>query len=54
MQPAANTYDAIVLAVGHQQFKDMGEFDIRLAGKSNHILYDLKYSLPRDASDLRL
>jgi UDP-N-acetyl-D-glucosamine/UDP-N-acetyl-D-galactosamine dehydrogenase len=52
--PTANTYDAIVLAVGHDQFRAMGEAAIRLQGKSNHILYDLKYILPRDASDLRL
>jgi UDP-N-acetyl-D-glucosamine/UDP-N-acetyl-D-galactosamine dehydrogenase len=53
-QPLAQTYDAIILAVSHQQFKEMGASAIRLLGKSTHILYDLKYCLPRDASDLRL
>lgn len=53
-QPRAQSYDAIVLAVSHQQFKDMGVQSIRFFGKNTHILYDLKYCLPRDASDLRL
>lgn len=53
-QPEAATYDAIVLAVGHQQFKDMGAAEIRALGKSEHILYDLKYLLSAEESDLRL
>ena len=52
--PQSNTYDAIVLAVGHQQFREMGENVIRMLGKDNHIIYDLKYILPRESSDLRL
>ena len=53
-QPEAATYDAIILAVGHQQFKEMGAAEIRALGKSEHILYDLKYLLPAEESDLRL
>src|SRR5690554_2671121 len=53
-QPEAATYDAIILAVGHQQFKEMGAAKIRALGKSEHILYDLKYLLPAEESDLRL
>ncbi|MEI6095083.1 MAG: Vi polysaccharide biosynthesis UDP-N-acetylglucosamine C-6 dehydrogenase TviB [Gammaproteobacteria bacterium] len=52
--PTANTYDAIILAVAHHQFKTMGETVIHSFGKDNHILYDLKYILPKHASDLRL
>lgn len=48
------TYDAIVLAVAHEQFKAMGAADIRALGKPNHVLYDLKYVLPQSESDLRL
>jgi UDP-N-acetyl-D-galactosamine dehydrogenase len=48
------TYDGIVLAVAHHQFKAMGVGAIRALGKSNHILYDLKYIFPADATDLRL
>lgn len=53
-QPEAATYDAIILAVGHQQFKEMGAAEIRALGKSENILYDLKYLLPAEESDLRL
>lgn len=49
-----NTYDAILLAVGHQQFKVMGASNIRSFGKDNHVLYDLKYLFDADETDLRL
>ena len=48
------SYDAIVIAVDHSDYKSWGESKIRKLGKANHILYDLKYSLPKSASDLRL
>jgi len=47
-------YDAIVLAVGHEQFKEMGIQEIRALGKAQHVLYDLKYVLPNGSTDLRL
>jgi len=53
-EPAEGGYDAIILAVAHQQFKEMGVSAIRSLGKSNSILYDLKYVLTVDESDLRL
>ena len=53
-EPQQGVYDAIILAVGHQQFKAMGIEDIRDLGKNVHVLYDLKYVFPADASDLRL
>jgi UDP-N-acetyl-D-galactosamine dehydrogenase len=52
--PEAGTYDAIILAVAHQQFKDMGPAAIRALGKPNAVLYDLKYILSAQESDLRL
>jgi UDP-N-acetyl-D-galactosamine dehydrogenase len=52
--PQPCTYDAIILAVAHHQFKALGAAAIRNFGKSNHILYDLKYVLSSDESDLRL
>jgi UDP-N-acetyl-D-galactosamine dehydrogenase len=42
------------MTVAHQQFAEMGVEQIRALGKSAHVLYDLKYILPADASDLRL
>ena len=52
--PAKAAYDAIILAVAHEQFKALSEDAIRSLGKEDHVIYDLKYVLPRDASDLRL
>jgi UDP-N-acetyl-D-galactosamine dehydrogenase len=52
--PELGTYDAIILAVAHHQFKTMGAAAIRALGKPNHVLYDLKYLLPAADSDLRL
>ena len=52
--PEPGAYDAIVLAVAHHQFKTMGVQSIRALGKPEHVLYDLKYLLPVDGSDLRL
>ncbi|MFJ1301790.1 Vi polysaccharide biosynthesis UDP-N-acetylglucosamine C-6 dehydrogenase TviB [Pseudomonadota bacterium AL_CKDN230030165-1A_HGKHYDSX7] len=52
--PEAGKYDAVILAVSHEEFVKMGAAEIRKLGKAKHILYDLKYVLPADASDLRL
>jgi UDP-N-acetyl-D-galactosamine dehydrogenase len=50
----AGTYDAIILAVAHHQFKDIGAAAIRALGKPSAVLYDLKYVLSAQESDLRL
>jgi len=52
--PKSGDYDAIILAVAHQQFKDMGASAIRTLGKPGAVLYDLKYVLDPQESDLRL
>lgn len=54
MQPDVAAYDGIILAVAHHQFKTMGAADIRGFGRTNHVLYDLKYLFPAEATDLRL
>ena len=48
------TYDAIILAVGHSQFKKMGVEKIRMLGKDLNVLYDIKYLFDSSESDLRL
>lgn len=53
-EPQQGVYDAIIVAVGHQQFKEMGIDGIRVLGKNVHVVYDVKYVFPADASDLRL
>ena len=48
-------YDAIVLAVGHDEFRALGGEGVRAFGKPEaSIVYDVKYVLPRDAVDGRL
>jgi UDP-N-acetyl-D-galactosamine dehydrogenase len=53
-QPQANSYDAVIVAVGHQQFVDMGPSGIRALGKAASVIYDVKCLLPREAVDGRL
>lgn len=53
-EPAAASYDGIILAVGHDSFRALSAPEIRAFGKPDHILYDLKYVLATDESDLRL
>jgi UDP-N-acetyl-D-glucosamine/UDP-N-acetyl-D-galactosamine dehydrogenase len=53
-RPQAGAYDAIILAVAHREFAQLGAATLRSYGKTEHILYDLKYILTADASDLRL
>ena len=53
-QPEQGAYDAVILAVGHQQFRAMGAAGIRALTKRDSVLYDLKYVLNSDDADLRL
>jgi len=52
--PKKAAYDAVVLAVGHQQFKDMGAAAVRRFGRKNAVVYDIKYVFPADQVDGRL
>ena len=52
--PQPGVYDAIIIAVGHDQFRALGEPGIRAFGKPLSIVYDVKYVLPRAAVDGRL
>lgn len=53
-EPKANSYDAVILCVGHSKFREMGAAEIRTYGKSNHVLFDVKHILPKEAVDARL
>ncbi|MCY1265970.1 UDP-N-acetyl-D-glucosamine 6-dehydrogenase [compost metagenome] len=53
-EPLNNVYDGIVVAVAHHQFKELGIDRIRALGKSEHVLYDIKYVFSAEESDLRL
>jgi UDP-N-acetyl-D-galactosamine dehydrogenase len=52
--PRAGAYDAIIIAVRHREFIEMGASAIRAFGKPGHVLYDVKHILATSESDLRL
>lgn len=53
-EPKAGHYDAIILAVSHRQFLEMGTAKIRAFGKPDSVLFDVKYVLPANEVDGRL
>jgi UDP-N-acetyl-D-galactosamine dehydrogenase len=53
-EPVAGKYDAIILAVAHDEFRAIGGEKMHAYGKPLHVLYDLKYMLPKAESDMRL
>ena len=52
--PAGGEFDAIVLAVAHRQFAELGAEAIRGFGRPGAVLFDIKSLLPLGAADLRL
>jgi UDP-N-acetyl-D-galactosamine dehydrogenase len=52
--PINNKYDAILLAVAHNEFKKLSLKQIKSFGKKNHVLYDIKYLLNVNEVDGRL
>lgn len=53
-QPGAEAYDAVVVAVAHEQFRARGIEHIRALCKPEHVVYDVKWCFPADATDGRL
>ncbi|MGZ4959798.1 MAG: Vi polysaccharide biosynthesis UDP-N-acetylglucosamine C-6 dehydrogenase TviB [Methylomonas sp.] len=54
-KPVKGKYDAIILAVAHDQFKQMQFSEIQALGKKQQpIIYDLKYLFPAEQTDARL
>ncbi|ALE52213.1 Vi polysaccharide biosynthesis protein VipA/TviB [Candidatus Thioglobus autotrophicus] len=53
-QPVEGKYDAILLAVAHDEFKELSLEQIKAFGKGNHVLYDIKYLLDANEVDGRL
>jgi UDP-N-acetyl-D-galactosamine dehydrogenase len=53
-RPEQNAYDAIIIAVAHDDYRKLGSSGIHAYGRDPHVLYDLKYVLPLGESDLRL
>jgi UDP-N-acetyl-D-galactosamine dehydrogenase len=52
--PAADSYHALVLAVSHDQFRELGITGLRRLGKPGAVVYDVKYLFPAEDTDGRL
>ncbi len=53
-KPEAGAYDAIIVAVAHRQFREMGIEQVRALGRPHAVLFDVKYLFPADQVDGRL
>ncbi len=53
-KPIEGKYDAIILAVAHDEFKKLSLEQIKAFGKENYALYDIKYLLKSNEVDGRL
>lgn len=47
-------YSAVIIAVAHRQFKELGTEKLRSLCKEKHLIYDLKYVFEESEVDLRL
>jgi UDP-N-acetyl-D-galactosamine dehydrogenase len=52
--PVVGAYDAVVVAVAHDEFKQLGAIKIRNLGAATCVLYDIKCILDINDSDIRL
>src|SRR5690625_1609300 len=50
-QPAEGSYDAVIAAVAHQQFKSMTADEVRALTKPTSVIYDIKHVLPAGVVD---
>lgn len=53
-EPKPASYDAVILAVAHRQFQEMGVEKLRELGKPGAVLFDVKHAFPASAVDGRL
>ncbi|KLJ00729.1 Vi polysaccharide biosynthesis UDP-N-acetylglucosamine C-6 dehydrogenase TviB [Luteimonas sp. FCS-9] len=54
VSPGHDAYDAVIVAVGHEEFRALGADGVRAYGKQAAVVYDVKSILPRGAADGRL
>ncbi|WP_342315589.1 nucleotide sugar dehydrogenase [Lysobacter sp. FW306-1B-D06B] len=52
--PEQGAYDAVILAVAHDEFRTLGVQGARAFGRPHALLYDIKSLYPRDGVDARL
>ena len=53
-RPEAAAYDAVIVAVGHDEFRKLSAEGVRAFGKPESVVYDVKSVFPRNAVDGRL
>jgi len=53
-EPKKNFYDAIIITVAHDEFKEMGPDYIKSLAKDNCVIYDLKNTILSSIVDIRL
>ena len=53
-KPDRGSYDAVVIAVAHKQFVELGPKGIRAFGSPNVVVFDIKHVVPKGESDARL
>ncbi|SGY94195.1 Vi polysaccharide biosynthesis UDP-N-acetylglucosamine C-6 dehydrogenase TviB [Moritella viscosa] len=53
-QKPTEQYDGLIMAVAHNEFKGMQTEELKLLGKSDSVIYDLKYILASGVADIRL
>ncbi len=53
-EPEPGRYDAMIIAVAHREFKELGADGIRRLGSPNSVVYDIKHVLDKDRVDARL
>ena len=53
-QPDAQAYDALLLAVAHDELRTLDEAQLNQWMRPDRVIYDLKYVLPRTLVDVRL
>nr|WP_040620114.1 nucleotide sugar dehydrogenase [Rhodovulum sp. PH10] len=53
-EPPAGRYDAVILAVSHRQFAEMGAAKVREFGRPNAVLFDVKGVFAKHETDGRL
>ena len=52
--PATGSYEAVVVAVAHRVFRELGAASIRACVRPGGVVFDVKGILPRDSVDGRL
>jgi len=53
-QPKQASYEGVIVAVAHNEFKSLGIEGIKALAMPTHVVYDLKYIIDANSVDIRL